>query len=156
MQKKIRDYDEKRKRQSQRTLLRAIDSLSSLVEHQGKPITKNELSKRTGVARTTIERYPDVLNKLERVNAELVQVKAREYVTINPDTIQSLDEAKALLCSLISLYNEQQKELQNNERHINDLEKLITARDKTIAELMSEKNELKDYIKSISKSRKEY
>ena len=138
---KERDYDEQRKRESKKNLLRAINALAEKAEHKTKPISNNELSKRTGIARTTIDRFPEVLERLEEVNARITQREAATLADVNTDNIQSLDEAKVLIETMTSLFNEQEKKLQ-------EAKKIITQRDSEIARLMDEKNELKKYVES--------
>ena len=145
-----RTYDTKRKKESRQKLLSAITSLSGLAEHRTNPITKTELSKKTGISRATIDRYPEVLERLEEVNSKIRCVAVKEYVSIDVDRVSSIEEAKALLVAMTALFNEREEDIKNKDKQIDDLRKAITTRDSEIAKLMTEKNEMKQYINSLN------
>ena len=137
-------YDNRRKEETKRRLLKGINDLKRLSKHKDKGISKYELSKATGVTRKTIDRFPDVLEHLERVNAKIAKEKPVEVPNIPVDKIKTLNEASGIILYLQSLL----KEL---EEKSSTIEKLLTQRDATIADLQSEIMELKAYIKEISR-----
>lgn len=137
------EYDNRRKNETKKKLFKGIADLKRLKVHETKAITKNELSKATGVTRATIDRFPEVVAKLEETNANILS-RQYEVPIIDTDRIDNLEEARILIKGLINMISELQQ-----TKHL--LEQTITERDSTIANLQASVYELKDYIKATSK-----
>lgn len=132
--KKRIQYNEKRKAETRKKLM---DGVRAIAKTKVK-VTKNALSKRTGVSRRIIDNYPDVIRAIEKANNDL-EMQPFEKVSIDERNIKSLEEARAMIIAFQSEYNE----LVNK---CNEMQKMITQRDLEIAKLDSEVIELKGYL----------
>lgn len=138
---KNKEFDERRKKETVDKLKNGIRDLSRLKEHQTKEISKLELSKHTGVSRSTIDRYPEIVQLLHEVNMKISDATAERNVDVNLDSVASLDEAKILIETMSQSYNE--LALKHDK-----LKQMLTQKDLEIVKLNSEVTELKLYLKN--------
>lgn len=135
-------YDERRKKETRNKLMKTVSDLSKLAKHKTKPITKNEVSRVSGVTRQTIDRFPDVIEKINKFNSKInAETNYTIPLEINLGEIKDLDYAKMMLQSLATEYEDVLQRLEMAKR-------CITQRDSTIAKLQSEVSELKGYLSS--------
>lgn len=134
-------YDEQRKKGTVDKLKTGIRELSRLKEHQTQEISKFELSKYTGVSRATINRYPEIVQMLQKVNMKISESTVESSIDVNLDSIASLDEAKILIETMSESYNELAS------KH-DKLKQVLTQKDLEIVKLNSEVTELKLYLKN--------
>lgn len=138
-------YDERRKNETRKKLMKTVSDLSRLAKHKTKPITKNEVSRVSGVTRQTIDRFPDVIEKINDFNSKInAGINYTIPLEINLGEIKDLEYAKVLIQSLSTEYEDTLQRLEKAE-------KCITQRDSTIAKLQLEVAELKGYL--LSKGR---
>ena len=139
-------YNETRKRETREKLLTGIQRMKSLKKYDGKPITVYALSKYTGVKYETIQKYPDILDKLATVNADKNATPLKTAV-VNIKQIQNLDHALAVIETLTDMYNETKDKL-------NESTKTISALNLQLARSKMECLELRKVVDSMSANSK--
>lgn len=137
-----REYDLKRKEETLAKLKLGIRQLRRHKEHQeGKPITKYKLSKHTGVSSRTIDKYPEILDTLEKEKNPGIPLK---NAVVNTEKIYSIEEAISIINQLTDLYNET-KEMYNDALKKNSFVNLENVRLKNqVSELNRQLNKYID------------
>ena len=97
------DYDIRRKTETEETLRTAISRMKATKKYRNKPISVYALSKETGVARTSIMRFPSVIEILNKTKIPSVKFKNAHVKT---GKIRNFDDAIAVVETLEKLYNE--------------------------------------------------
>lgn len=99
-----RAYDIERKQDTIKKLKQGLQQLKRHKEHQeGKPITKYKLSKHTGVSIRTINKYPEIIEVLNKEKNPGVLLK---NAVVDVAKIYSMEEAVYVINQLTALYNE--------------------------------------------------
>lgn len=90
MNKKIRRYDEIRKKETFEKLLKGIEELKEI--NPNKPVTKYALSKYTGIARQTISKYAEItaLLSLEQEYKYHINTPDGKRIVKNQEDIQKI------------------------------------------------------------------
>lgn len=101
-QREEREYDTIRKQETLKKLEKGIRQLKQQVAYKKKPITKYALSKQTGVSPRTIDKYPKIIEVLEKEKNPGIELKT---AVINTNKIYSIDEAISIIEQLTDLYN---------------------------------------------------
>lgn len=122
MKREQRDYDKKRTEDTLRKLKIGFDELKSADPQ--KPITKYALSKHTGVAKQTIEKFPEITNLLAQEKGENVDA-----------TLDAEKRIKSL-----------EKQLRDQGKENDKLLKATTTLNLKIVELEDENRRLKSII----------
>ena len=131
-------YNEARKRETRRKLMEGVRAIAKT----NTKVTKNALAKRTGVSRRIIDNYPEVLDAIEKANCQISNGIA---LTLSNRSVKamSLEEAEAINIAICT-------ELSEVTQKYNALLQKMTMKDSEIANLKTEVQELKAYLKDMS------
>ena len=97
------EYDQSRKRATEDTLKRGIQRMKANKQYRGKPLSVYALSKETGVARSTIMRFPGILEELNKTKYPEIRLKNAHVKT---GAIRRVEDAQAVVETLEKMYNE--------------------------------------------------
>lgn len=91
-----REYDIKRKKATLERLQKGFRQLKQQKAYKNKPVTKYALSKHTGVAKQTIDNYPEIMELLRKEKERAWTVNTAE----GPKIIHSIEDALRIIARI--------------------------------------------------------